>query len=88
MKRKAGILAIALVVLILVTFSAVFAQTVDLTTLGSEGQLNDAWFIQGSPPGSSGTGVWDPFLSMQRANTPGIVYGYNTDATTPTADNP
>jgi hypothetical protein len=78
MKRKSGMLAIALVVLILVTVSAVFAQTVDLTTLGSSGQINDAWFIQGSPPGSAGTGVWDPFLRLN-GNTD-IVEGYNTDA--------
>ncbi len=87
MKRKAGILAIALVVLILVTFSAVFAQTVDLTTAGSSGEINNAVFLQGAPPGSAGTGVWDPFLRLG-AGSPPIVYGYNSGANFPTTDNP
>ncbi|MHC4605136.1 MAG: hypothetical protein ACYS6W_17610, partial [Planctomycetota bacterium] len=55
----------------------------DLTTAGSSGTINGAFFEQwdGQP---TGTGVFDPFLRIQRDPPPpyGTEAGYNTDGTT------
>ncbi|MHC4463815.1 MAG: hypothetical protein ACYS30_20645, partial [Planctomycetota bacterium] len=54
----------------------------DLTTAGSSGTINGAFFEQwdGQP---TGTGVFDPFLRIQHDPPPsaGIEAGYNTDGT-------
>ncbi len=52
------------------------ADVVDLTTAGSSGTINGAIFQQISPQ-STGTGVIDPFVRLQRNVTE---QGYNTDA--------
>jgi hypothetical protein len=48
---------------------------IDLTTVGSSGQANSAWYVQ-TDPQPTGTGVIDPFVRIQ--NT-GDESGYNTD---------
>ena len=51
---------------------------VDLTTVGSSGQINGAWYIQTSPQ-PTGTGNFQPFVRIQ--NAPGATWesGFNTD---------
>lgn len=51
------------------------AAVLDLTTRGSSGTLNDARYFQVDPH-STGTGVIDAFLRVQRD---GVEQGYNTD---------
>lgn len=51
--------------------------TVDLTTEGSFGYVNTAFFQQFDPDSSTGTGVIDSFLRIQKNGTE---EGYNTDA--------
>ena len=58
-------------------------RVIDLTTRGSAGQANGAWFVQVDPQ-PTGTGVFNPFLRIQGSNNPndnplGIETGYNTD---------
>src|SRR5262249_50719966 len=60
------------------------AITVDLTTAGSfysnTGALGGQFIVQQISPQSTGTGVIDPFLSVQ---SKGSEQGYNTDNGTP-----
>lgn len=56
----------------------VSANTVDLTTLGSSGTINDARFFQYSSNLPTGTGVFGPFLRVQKN---GVESGYNTNGT-------
>jgi hypothetical protein len=51
------------------------ANTVDLTTVGSSGEINDAWYVQTGPQ-PTGTGVIQPFVRIQGTGTEA---GYNTD---------
>lgn len=51
------------------------AAVINLSTHGSSGQINGAWFVQ-TDPQPTGTGVIDPFVRIQ--NT-GNEAGYNTD---------
>ncbi|HUS72732.1 MAG TPA: PEP-CTERM sorting domain-containing protein [Sedimentisphaerales bacterium] len=75
-------ISIAAVVLTLGLWSAVVqgAPTLDLTTAGSSGTINGAFFEQwdGQP---TGTGVFDPFVRIQHDKQAGIEAGYNTDGT-------
>lgn len=48
---------------------------VDLTTVGSSGQINGAWYVQTGPQ-PTGTGVFLPFVRIQGTGTES---GYNTD---------
>jgi len=57
------------------------AAQLDLTTAGSSGTLNTAFFQQ-VPDQSTGTGVIDPFVRVQANN---VEEGYNTDAGNPLA---
>jgi len=59
---------------------------VDLNTAGAIGSdpNQSAYFFQNNTVGT-GTGVIDPFLTVDQSQTPGI-YGYNNDQATP--DNP
>jgi hypothetical protein len=52
------------------------APTVDLTTAGSSGEINDAWFVQFDPDTSTGTGLIESFVRIQHKVTE---KGYNTD---------
>jgi hypothetical protein len=58
------------------------AATLNLTTAGSSGFINGALYQQ-VPDQSTGTGVIDPFLRVQRD---GIEEGFNTDASNPPLD--
>ena len=55
--------------------STAHANVVYLTTKGSSGQINDAWFVQ-TDPQPTGTGVIRPFVRIQSKGTED---GYNTD---------
>lgn len=57
--------------------TALAATTVDLTTVGATGSLNDGAVIQQSFAGVVGTGVLEPFLRVQRS---GNEEGYNTSS--------
>ena len=59
------------------------AGMLDLTTTGSSGTINGATFYQSSQNVATGTGVFDPFLRIQRN---GSEAGYNTDASHPELD--
>jgi len=59
------------------------AGLLDLTTAGSSGTINGATFEQSSINVATGTGVFDPFLRIQKNGTES---GYNTDATHPELD--
>lgn len=62
--------------------SPVLADTIDLTTTGSEGWLEGALFMQFNPEDSTGTGVIDPFLRLQGNNSQTTIEkGYNTSGT-------
>ena len=84
MKSYKTKISIAAVVLTLGLWSAVVqgAPTLDLTTAGSSGTINGAFFEQwdGQP---TGTGIFDPFVRIQHDPPPpyGIEAGYNTDGT-------
>lgn len=57
----------------------VFATTLDLTTTGSSGFLEGAFFLQFNPEDATGTGVIDPFLRLQgNGSQTTIQKGYNT----------
>ena len=54
----------------------------DVSILGSDGTINGAWFHYCDPSGSTGTGIFDPFLSIDPVgpNSGGIwELGYNFD---------
>ncbi len=55
-----------------------FASTLDLTTAGASGIINNAIFQQLNSDNSSGTGVFESFVRIQAT---GIESGYNTDGT-------
>jgi hypothetical protein len=73
MKMNRKLLAFALL-FVLTAFAS--ASTIDLTTAGSSGSVNGAYFFQGTIQ-TSGTGVIQPFLRIQNNGTE---QGYNTDA--------
>jgi len=52
------------------------ASTLDLTYKGAKGQINGAWFIEGTEH-PSGTGVINPFVRF--GSNKDIEQGYNTD---------
>ena len=54
------------------------AAIVDLTVTGSSGIANNAVFIQGWPGDVSGSGVFDPFVRIQKNESE---QGYNSDGT-------
>jgi len=54
---------------------AIAGTTLDLTTSGSSGYINNAYFVQIDPQ-ATGTGVIDPFVRIS-SNQP-TSYGYNT----------
>ncbi len=56
---------------------AVAGPTLDLTTAGSSGYIDLAYFVQVDPQ-TTGTGMIDPFVRL--STNQGISQGYNTDA--------
>jgi len=58
---------------------AIAGPTLDLTTHGSGGYINDAYFVQISPQ-STGTGVFGTFVRLSANHKQGISQGYNTSA--------
>lgn len=74
-RMKATVLFLS-VAFVFTTIGVAAAEPLALLTHGSSGYINDAWFRQIDPDGSTGTGVIQPFLHIQ-AN--GIEQGYNTD---------
>src|SRR5258706_2573029 len=74
LKRSAAGLTAALVGAVCLGLPAQ-ANTVDLSTRGSSGQINGAWYIQ-TDPQLTGTGVIQPFVRIQGTGTEA---GYNTD---------
>lgn len=52
------------------------AEPLELLTHGASGYINEAYFLQVDPDGSTGTGVIQPFLHIQNN---GVEQGYNTD---------
>jgi hypothetical protein len=76
------------VTLLLAISGAGTAGVLELLTHGSSGEINDAFFVQVDPENSTGTGVIQPFLHIQKK---GVEEGYNTDYTPhqfPEADSP
>lgn len=75
--------------LILLALVLGFASSVqaelDLTDHATSGYINDAYFVQVDPDGSTGTGIIQPFLHIQKN---GIEHGYNTDSPLPDAVSP
>jgi hypothetical protein len=76
--RKVLCLAVAAMAVCLYQPRAEAAPTLDLTTLGSSGWVNGAYFEQ-IIVGSTGTGVIDPFVRM--GTNAAIEQGYNTAGT-------
>lgn len=76
------VLSVALLcaVLMLAVAGTATAGVLELLTHGSSGWVNDAFFQQVEPDGSTGTGVIQPFLHVQKT---GIEQGYNTDYSPP-----
>ena len=57
----------------------VFAATLDITTTGSSGWLEGAFFLQFNPESATGTGAIDPFYRLQgNSSETTIQKGYNT----------
>lgn len=67
---------ISIVVVILLCAFNASATLVDLTTAGAEGWANGAQFTQDNFELATGTGVFEPFVRIQRN---GSEAGYNTD---------
>lgn len=61
------------------------AVPLDLTSHGTSGWINDAYFVQVDPTGSTGTGVIQPFLHIQKN---GVESGFNSDSPLPDAVSP
>ena len=74
LSSRAGPLVVAIIVSVCV-LPAGAAPTLDLTTIGSSGTVNGAYFEQIDPEGSTGTGVISSFVRMQA--TP-FEQGYNS----------
>jgi hypothetical protein len=75
--RTVACLAVVMLICIGLCVPANAAPTVDLTTSGSDGWINLAYFSQIDSQ-STGSGVLDPFVRLSTNQT--IVQGYNTDA--------
>ena len=77
--RRVVIAGLGALGLLLATPSAQ-ATTLDLTTAGADGFINDAYFLQ-VDPSSTGSGVIDSFVRISDASkkTGAEVEGYNTD---------
>ncbi len=61
-------------------------KPLDLFSVGADGWINDAYFLQIDPKGT-GTGVLDPFVRLDNASQP-IEEGYNTDGRLPGGGTP
>jgi hypothetical protein len=53
------------------------ATVIDITTGAMRANVNGAWFIGWNPGPSTGTGLFNPFLSIQSPGNAGIEHGYN-----------
>ena len=73
---------VTLVALSLTATTSAFADTptaLELLTVGEDGFINQAYFLQGDYEHSTGTGIIQPFLHVQQK---GVEQGYNTDGST------
>jgi len=66
--------------------AALDVNPLDLFTVGANGWINDAYFLQIDPKGE-GAGVLDPFVRLDNAGQP-IEEGYNTDGRLPLPGSP
>jgi hypothetical protein len=75
--RAVACLAVVMLICISFCVPAIGAPTLDLTTSGSDGYINDAYFVQIDSQ-STGTGVISPFVRL--STNQAVEEGYNTDA--------
>lgn len=73
---KLNPLVVMLICLTLMVTGIAVAAPLELLTHGSSGFINEALFVQVDPDNSTGTGVIQPFLHIQKN---GVEEGYNTD---------
>ncbi len=80
MNRCTKILALSLLAggILLSVPATSSAFTLQLLTTGAGGNIGAAYFEQVNPQ-STGTGVIDPFVRIQKSNKDGLAYGFNTD---------
>jgi len=80
--RKVCLTVTLLVIFVLALLAVpVYADMIDLTTVGSKYETTEgAIFQQFDPQGSEGTGVFKPFVRIQISGQ-GVEKGYNTDGT-------
>ncbi len=80
------VLVCEIVVALLPELALADPQPLDLFSVGANGWINDAYFLQIDPKGQ-GTGVLDPFVRLDAASQP-IEEGYNTDGRLPLPGSP
>jgi hypothetical protein len=76
--RQSKVLTAALfcAALLVMALNVSLAAPLELLTHGADGYINGAYFLQFEPESSTGTGVIQPFLRIQKN---GVEEGYNTD---------
>jgi hypothetical protein len=72
------LLSVLLILGVQTKAEAATVPTLDLTTSGTDGYINDGYFKEGSVQ-SSGSGVIDPFVRQGHDSSTYVGQGYNTD---------
>lgn len=82
----ARVLVCLLVMALLAGQTFADVKPLDLLSVGADGWINNAYFLQIDPLGS-GTGVLDPFVRLEKDTqggaSPAVEQGYNTDGRLP-----